>query len=309
MKMKKLFIISIFVLSSFIGNSQQDAIFSQYTYNPSAINPAHTGTSFSPEIFLSHKSQWVGLDGAPTFANFSFQSKGDIRKINWGLNITNDEIGPTVENNFALNISYAVPFNDDSFLSFGLKGSVNNMDVNFSLLDIYNPEDPLIMDNIDNNFVPNLGFGFHYVSEKIFAGFAIPQMFKTDHYEVNSDNLRLANERPHHYLTFGYVNQISNDVVLKSTMLMKWVRGVKRHGNLSVISRFYDSFDLGIGYDTYSSWNFLAAFKVFNNFIVGYTVDRPVVNFVPKVQNSHELFVKWTLNKNLLPKSILRRFQ
>jgi len=34
-----------------------------------------------------------------------------------------------------------------------------------------------------------------------------------------------------------------------------------------------------------------------------------VVNFVPKVQNSHELFVKWTLNKNLLPKSILRRFQ
>lgn len=307
--MKKFITRLFFILCVVIGNSQQDAIFSQYHYNASSINPAYTGTMFSPEIFLSHKSQWVGLEGAPTYSNFSFQSNGEIRKINWGLNIKNDQIGPTVENNLALNVSYVVPFDDNSFLSFGLKGSMNFMNVDFSILDIYNTVDPLIRTDIDKKFVPNIGFGFHYFSEKAFLGFAIPQVLKTDHFETSSEELRLANERPHYYLTLGYIDKFSENVSVKYSILMKWVKGVKKHSNLSIVTRFYDSVDFGVGYDTYSSWNFLASFKVFENLMIGYTVDAPAIKSISNVPNSHEVFLKWTLDKDKLPKSIFRKFQ
>jgi hypothetical protein len=45
--------------------AQQDAQFTQYMYNTININPAYAGSRESMNVFILHRAQWVGLDGAP----------------------------------------------------------------------------------------------------------------------------------------------------------------------------------------------------------------------------------------------------
>ncbi len=73
--MKKLIIILLFALSSISGFSQQDAQYTQYMYNTININPAYAGTREVLSIFGLHRTQWVGLDGAPVTNTFSLKSK------------------------------------------------------------------------------------------------------------------------------------------------------------------------------------------------------------------------------------------
>jgi len=54
------------MLLAIVSYGQQDAQFTQYMYNTININPAYAGSRGAMSIFALHRTQWVGLDGAPT---------------------------------------------------------------------------------------------------------------------------------------------------------------------------------------------------------------------------------------------------
>jgi hypothetical protein len=53
-----------FCFYSLVGFAQQDAQFTQYIQHIN-INPAYAGSRGALSIFALHRTQWVGLDGAP----------------------------------------------------------------------------------------------------------------------------------------------------------------------------------------------------------------------------------------------------
>ena len=58
-------------------------------------------------IFGLHRTQWVGLDGAPVTNALSFNTPINDSNIGIGLSFVNDRIGPTVENaHFGADVSY-----------------------------------------------------------------------------------------------------------------------------------------------------------------------------------------------------------
>lgn len=63
--MKTLLFSFVLVLTSMLNYAQQDAQFTQYMYNTTIINPAYAGSRGALSIFALHRTQWVGLDGAP----------------------------------------------------------------------------------------------------------------------------------------------------------------------------------------------------------------------------------------------------
>ncbi|MGB2759827.1 MAG: type IX secretion system membrane protein PorP/SprF, partial [Maribacter stanieri] len=56
------------------GYSQQDAQYTQYMYNTISVNPAYAGSRGVLSIAALHRSQWVGLDGAPTTQTLNFHT-------------------------------------------------------------------------------------------------------------------------------------------------------------------------------------------------------------------------------------------
>ena len=71
MKRLNLFIVVILCCYSCTMLGQQDAQYTQYMYNTININPAYAGSRGTISIFGLHRTQWVGLDGAPVTNTFS----------------------------------------------------------------------------------------------------------------------------------------------------------------------------------------------------------------------------------------------
>lgn len=132
----------IFIFFSINLFSQQEGMFTQYMINPSFFNPAYTVTKISPSIFIQQRQQWDNLEGSPKTDFFSYQHPSLLENLGFGLNVVNDKLGPVNEFNASVDFSTQVSIDDKWNTSFGLKFSYNNLNVNFNLLNIYNPSDP-----------------------------------------------------------------------------------------------------------------------------------------------------------------------
>ncbi len=189
--------------------SQQDAQYTQYMYNTVSVNPGYAGSRGHISIAALHRSQWVGLDGAPVTQTLNIHSPIGYRGVGLGMSIVNDKIGPTSETYFDIDFSYTVHTSTEGRLSFGLKGSAHLLDVRFSELnqDISNGSDPSLQQNIDNRFSPNFGAGVYYRTNKFYAGLSVPRILQTSYFDESS--LSTAKEQMNLYFITGYVFQLN----------------------------------------------------------------------------------------------------
>lgn len=91
MRTKFLFIALMF--TGFAALAQQDAQYTQYMYNTINVNPAYAGSRGVMSIFGLHRTQWVGLDGAPVTNAASINTPINNSNIGVGLSFVNDKIG------------------------------------------------------------------------------------------------------------------------------------------------------------------------------------------------------------------------
>ncbi|MBF4986343.1 type IX secretion system membrane protein PorP/SprF, partial [Nonlabens mediterrranea] len=70
---KLLTVILLFAFAKAV-TAQQDPQYTQYMYNPITINPAYAGNRGVMSVVGLHRSQWVGLDGAPRTQSLSLHT-------------------------------------------------------------------------------------------------------------------------------------------------------------------------------------------------------------------------------------------
>ncbi|SEJ41748.1 type IX secretion system membrane protein, PorP/SprF family [Myroides marinus] len=194
-------LLSMVMLSASDMYGQQDPMYTHYMYNTTNINPGYSGTRGVLNVFGMYRTQWVGLDGAPQTANISIDTPLGDNGLSGGINYTNDRIGAMSENSFSVNLAYAVDLNDSYKLSFGLKGTANLLDVDYTKLDIYNPDDPKFGENINNKFNPNIGAGLFLYSDKSYLGVSVPNFLTTD--RSQNEGTELMRQKMHFYLMGG----------------------------------------------------------------------------------------------------------
>ena len=203
--------------------AQQDAQYTQYMYNTVSINPAYAGSRGHLSIAALHRSQWVGLDGAPKTQTLNLHTPLGYRGVGMGLSIVNDQIGPTSETYFDLDFSYTIQTSADARLSFGLKASAHLLDIRFSDLNqnVGSPggPDPTLQQDIQNRFSPNIGGGVYYHTERFYAGLSVPRILETTHFDESS--LSAAREQMHFYFITGYVFEMNAFWKFKPTLFNK----------------------------------------------------------------------------------------
>lgn len=130
--MKNQYIILVLFFAQFACFAQQDSQYTQYMYNTVNVNPAYAGSRDSFTVFLLHRNQWVGLDGAPVTNNVSLNTPLGDSNFGIGLSFVNDRIGPVDENTISADLAYFIQISQNYKLSVGLKGTANlfNLDVN-----------------------------------------------------------------------------------------------------------------------------------------------------------------------------------
>ncbi|MCZ4320317.1 type IX secretion system membrane protein PorP/SprF [Aequorivita viscosa] len=300
MKHSYLTLLILILLGTFSSKAQQDPQYTQYMYNTQVVNPAYAGNREVLSIGLLYRTQWVNFgDGAPNTGTFSVNSPV-ANNMGLGLSVVNDRIGPAIETNFTIDYSYAINTSESSKLSFGLKAGVDLLDVDFSKLNIYDPNDPYFQENnIDNKFQPQIGAGVYFNTDRFYAGLSVPNILTTKHFDTGSiGNTQVettAAERMHYFIIAGYVFDISNNLKFKPATLFKVVSGSPLQADMSVNFLLYDKLTLGAAYRWSAAMSGLVGFQATDSIYIGFGYDHQTTDIEAYSDGSYEIMLRFEL--------------
>jgi type IX secretion system PorP/SprF family membrane protein len=215
----------LFVLNLNVVFSQQDAMFTKYMFNTLVYNPAYAGSFDYLSVNVLHRSQWLGIEGAPTTQTLSIHSPVNDR-VGLGFSLVNDAIGVT--GTTSANFIYAYRFKvGKGTLSTSLQAGVVNWRADFNKLSYKDGSsgDLAFMDMTPSKWLPNFGAGIYYQTSKAFLGFSSPHIVNHDLRDKDAaeDDENLAAQLYRHYYGFGgiAIPLSGQDLVFRPTFLVK----------------------------------------------------------------------------------------
>lgn len=278
--------------------AQQDVQYTQYMYNTMSVNPGYAGSRGVFSAMVLGRTQWVGLDGAPQSQTLTVHFPLEkFERVGLGVSVVNDKIGPTQETYLDIDFSYTINAFDGD-LAFGLKGSGQLLDINISKLSPEQAIDPLLVNNVDNKFSPNVGLGLYYTNEdKFYLGVSVPRLLETRHYD--SAKKSIAKERINIYLIAGYVFPLSESIKAKPAVLFKSVSGAPLQADMSANFLIKEKLTLGAAYRWSAAFSGMIGYQFTDGLMFGFAYDKEVTDLgqTKHDQGSFEAFLRFELNK------------
>ena len=292
--MKTRILLFVLMFTAVVSHAQQDAQFTQYMYNTINVNPAYAGSRGALSIFALHRTQWVGLDGAPVTNAVSINTPLNGSNLGLGVSVINDRIGPTDENTISADLSYTIPTSESFKLSFGIKGTANLFDLNTNELKPLDT-DPSLQNY--SKFSPNIGAGLYLHSDKAYLGLSIPNFIQTNRYDDN--DVRIFKEKINTYLIAGYVFDLNQDIKFKPALITKMVEGAPLQIDISGNVMFSEKFVVGVAYRWSAALSGMVGFQVSDGLYIGYGYDKETTNLKNYNSGSHEIFLRYEIFKKI----------
>lgn len=214
--MKKIIFI-LAILASTNAIAQQNAQFSQYIFNELVINPAYAGTKGLVNLSAIYSNQWEGFKGSPSTQTLALDA-AVTEKIGLGFHLINDQIGAQRQQGFFCSYAYKIPITEKFKLSMGLSigASYFSLDGNKLLTD--DTYDPAIPITLESKFRFDTKTGLFLYSDRFYGGFSISDLLSD---VFHPEDLMIAAQARHYYLTSGYVFDLSTKFKFKPSFLIK----------------------------------------------------------------------------------------
>ena len=276
--------------------AQKEPQYTQYMYNIGSFNPAYVGTVESPEVIGLYRAQWVDVPGAPTTiragANIPFKNE----RTGLGINIVNDELGPSRQTYLDVAYSYQIQLADDTKLSFGLNAGGSMLDIDYSRGTFENPSDPSILGENYNSFYPSIGAGlFMYHEEDWYLGVSVPNFLTNGLY--NDEVATIVEDNMQFNAIGGYVFQLGDRTKFKPAFLVNYLEGSPVTVNLSANFQFIDALTIGASYRIDNAVSGLAGFQISNAMFIGYSYDYATNGLGEYSGGSHEAILKFYIGR------------
>lgn len=294
--MKKV-ILLMFIVSTTMSWSQQNAMYTHYMYNTLAINPAYAGNREALSFVGLGRFQWVGMKGAPNTQTFSVHTPIAKKNIGLGLNLVNDQIGPTRTTGLQAQFAYRLKINETSRLSFGLNGGFDSYSAKLNELAVHDPNDPSFQDNVRGKMLPNFGFGLYYQSSRFYAGFSAPGLLENKYYSTTlASGINMGQQYRHYYLIAGAIFDLSPQVKFKPSTLVKLVQNAPLQVDLTANFIIRDLFEIGANYRLKDGFGALFGIHINKQFLFGYSFDWSTgVRTGSYNGGSHEILLRYDL--------------
>jgi type IX secretion system PorP/SprF family membrane protein len=302
MKMKNLYKYILICAIMVWGNNvfaQTEPMYSQYMYNMLGVNPAYAGNREATSFNFFQRRQWVGLAGAPQTTSVSIDGAFNDNKLGWGVQAYDDKLGVERADGVNMMMATHIQVSDKGTLSGGL--SVGLMNYRIDLLNVqgrYTPSDPAFYSNF-NKWLPAVGLGIYYNTDKFYAGFSVPNVLKSrlTAFDVMNSGIQKVNST-HIFFTSGYVFDVNEDVKIKPSTMIKAVGGAPIEADFNTNVWLKNVIGLGFSYRTGDAMVAMAEAQINNNLRVGYAYDITISPLKYYNNGSHELMFRYEFGNN-----------
>jgi type IX secretion system PorP/SprF family membrane protein len=296
MNMKRQFLSSIFCLALiWSAKAQIDPKLSVFTFNPLFYNPAFAGSGGGLSVIGIHSSQFTGFDGAPQTQYLSAHGLWEESNLGFGLDVVNDQFGATRETGMNANVSYYLRLTSSLRLAFGMKAGMNSVRIDYSNLNISEPDEDIIQNSQFNMIQPNVGFGFYLFSESFYFGLSTPSVFMADRYDPFE--LGVSARDASYFLMTGLRLPVNDVVTISPNILARRLTGAPTSYLTSVIADFSGDAFFGFNWEYKSSVGLMGGFRFAEQFKGGYAFDFPTNSLGRYTRGTHTLFVSFNLDR------------
>lgn len=320
----------LMILIVSVSNAQQRPHYTQYILNNYIINPAVAGIENYTDVKLSHRHQWVGIEGAPVTTYFTIHGpwrKSDYEretattlhspddnprgKAYWqeysaaephhglGFTMINDRTGPL--NRFAAygTYSYHIGISERTSIAAGVSAGVQNMTLNAGKLSFGNQffVDPAVAGSgYLNRLNPDINAGIWMYSSDYFVGLAAQQIIPAK-VKFSEDTVRLTGGRliPHMFLSAGYRMFLSDDISFLPSTMIRYVKPTPVGFDINAKVQYRDLVWAGGSYRYQEGFAAMLGVNVNNSINVGYSYDIITSRLNTISRGTHEIVVGFLL--------------
>jgi type IX secretion system PorP/SprF family membrane protein len=265
--MKKVLFLWAFLAHTYLF-AQQLPVYSQFFLNPYMYNPAFVGHSKYTEVYLSHRQQWVGIEGAPVTSSLSVHlpTKG---RLAYGLRVYSDKRGLLSTTSTLFSVGYTAHLGENQYLRAGLSSGIGVNAIRMN--EVHNPNDPALSTFMDNSFFLDGNVGINYQYKDFSLGVSLPKIFQRNMITTNQRNEVQIKRLDHFLVSAGYRFRFSDDaIIVEPQLLYQVAQGIPSQFEAIGIIYLRDRMWVGGSYRQNYGPTAFAGFKVTNTLRLGY---------------------------------------
>ena len=306
--------------------AQQRPQHTQYFQNNYLLNPAVAGIENYMDVRSGFRSQWIGLEGAPS----TFYTSVHTALNKHDRNATRTKQGkqyaaqaaPTANKNnrfyvrphhgigavalmdksgllstFSFNMSYAyhLPLTHSINLSGGVSAGVLKQWISRKDLDVLIPDDPFLTGETGNLNKLDLGLGLWLYSRDFYVGVSGMQLVKSVN-DAGSDGLPQAALQPHYYATAGFRFRVTDGITFTPSVMVKMGAAGMSAVDVNAKAVYNQRFWAGASYRHNDAVAAMIGLYVNHFMDISYSHDFTTSDLNRVSANSHEVVVGFKLN-------------
>jgi type IX secretion system PorP/SprF family membrane protein len=314
--MRKIILLILLAASSQVL-AQQNAHYTQYIFNGLVINPAYAGSKEVLNVTGIYRSQWAGLEGAPTTQTISLDGAVLKNKVGLGLHVLNDQLGAQGQKSFSGSTAFRVRLGAASRIALGLAGGASEYYTDGNKLRAIDQiNDPNIPATRQGYWLPDAKAGLFFNTERFFMGLSASNL-------VGFRTRFLVTPTRHYYFTTGYVFDLNEMLRFKPSILVKEDFKSPTNLDLNAFLLIGDRLWLGGSYrtgvkldkqanqeeeglDNNNAWAMIAEVYLSPRIKVGYSYDVTLTSL--RGYASHEVSLGFYFFKKEAAKSLTIRY-
>lgn len=295
------YIILIFLnLTFLLAYSQNEIIVNQYSQNIFALNSSYGCLAEKGEANLYYKKLWSGFNDSPEFSQITLFSPIKNKKTGIGLNAAYHQIGLFSYFNAQGSFSYKLKLNDLNFLSFGLQAGIKRLQVNFSKINAYDPDEFFDFPQMQGSTIPTADFSISYKRKTLLVFTSANQLLagKFKYNDATFQPTLTSQIVPYYLIGLKWDNALSNKLNNSSALIIRSHQGLPIQVEFSNTVTWQEKVSLGIGYrQTYSAYA-LARFQLTPNLSAGYSYEYNLNKLNKYTNGGHEINICYGISSS-----------
>jgi type IX secretion system PorP/SprF family membrane protein len=298
--MRKLFFLAAMVygLLTMDIQAQQIPLYSQYFNNPFIYNPAMTGLSGSPQLYMIYRKQWVGFQGSPETRALTFDMPIAQGKAGIGAYLFSDVTNIFKKNGGFFSYAYHLNFKEKHKLSIGLSLGLQENRIDFTKVFVKDQNDAIISNNTERAVSVDGSAGINYSFKGLNMGIAALQLVSGDLKYIDSDKTMGFRLSRHYVANVSYAIKLAQDKLTITPLgMFRTSEAFAFQFDVGANFMYKDFVWLGAMFRYNAAATFAGGFKVHKLVSVGYSYDMSTNSIADYNSGSHEVMVGFTFGK------------